>query len=131
MAMEIVAHAESWNYLGLPDHITKWTAWRFVIIWGFLGLIWCRAIMPEMLYKIGTVHEGHGRLVGVTVLAVFLAADAAVTVTCFTRNTERAEGIPAHNAFESWVDQHYDEQFIQDRFENLTVVSSPTITGEE
>jgi uncharacterized membrane protein len=120
-AMETFAHAESWNYLGLPDHITKWTAWRFVIIWGFLGLVWLRVILPEMLYRIGRACAGRGRVVVVVALAVFLVADGIVTVTCFTRNTERAEGIPAANAFEEWIDEHYDEQFIESRFENLTV----------
>lgn len=121
MGMEYLAHAESWNYLSLPDHITQWTAWRFVIIWGFLGLVWVRVILPELLYFIGRACGGKGRIVAVSLLAVFLAADIVVTVTCFARNTERAEGIPPHNSFESWIDQHYDEQFINERFENLTV----------
>ncbi|MCH3967548.1 MAG: putative ABC transporter permease [Atopobiaceae bacterium] len=129
-AMETFAHAESWNYLGLPDHITKWTAWRFVIIWGFLGLIWLRVILPELLFRIRRASTGKGRVIVVVALAVFLVFDALVTVTCFSRNTARAEGIPAANGFEEWIDEHYDEQFIDERFENLTVEDSGSFTGE-
>lgn len=32
--MERFANAESWTYLGLPDHITQWVAWRFLAMWG-------------------------------------------------------------------------------------------------
>ncbi len=118
--METFAHAESWNYLSLPDHITQWTAWRFVVMWGILGLVWVRVILPEMLYLIGRPTTRQKRVV-VGVLVAFLAADIFVTISCFSRNNERAEGIPAHNAYESWIDEHYDSDFINSRFENLTV----------
>lgn len=121
MGMEYIAHATSWDYSALPDHITQWTAWRFVIIWGFLGLLWVRVILPEMLYRIGRGKGNRAKIIIAAALLVFIIFDAVVTVTCFTRNTERAEGIPPANRFEQWIDTHYDSQFISDRFENLTV----------
>lgn len=121
MGMEYIAHATSWDYSALPDHITQWTAWRFVIIWGFLGLLWVRVILPEMLYRIGRGKGNRARIIIASALLVFIIFDAVVTVTCFTRNTERAEGIPPANGFEQWIDTHYDSEFISERFENLTV----------
>ncbi|WP_419058815.1 putative ABC transporter permease [Enorma massiliensis] len=45
-SMETVMHAWSWSYLHFPDHITQWVAWRFLIVWGLLGVAWCKVIMP-------------------------------------------------------------------------------------
>lgn len=42
-AMEELFNATSWTYEFLPDHITKWVAWRFLFFWGILGLVWARA----------------------------------------------------------------------------------------
>ncbi len=38
-SMEHFAHLQSWTYLGLPDHITQWVAWRFLVMWGLLGVV--------------------------------------------------------------------------------------------
>ena len=56
-AMSELFDAESWTYLHLPDHITQWVAWRFVAMWGLLGLVWSRAVMPRLLYQIGNAFE--------------------------------------------------------------------------
>ncbi len=119
--METFAHAASWNYLSLPDHITQWIAWRFIIIWGFLGLIWVKVVLPPLLYTIGRSFSHKGRLVAVIVLAAFLTLDMCMTLAVFNRNTDRNQGIPAQNGFESWIDEHYDAKFIESRFQNLTI----------
>ena len=118
--MENFAHLQSWTYLGLPDHITQWIAWRFLIMWGVLGVIWCRVIMPEMIFRIGEPTT-RGRAVLATVLTVFLALDIAMTVACFWRAGQRVEGVPPANAFEVYVDTHYDDRFMARTFENMKI----------
>lgn len=120
MLMEDIFHAQSWTYLGLPDAITQWIAWRFLVAWGIIGLIWCRVIMPEAIYKIGepTTRAQHVLLVMIT---VFLVADIGMTVMCFARKTARDEGIAPVSAFDEYVDSHYDDDFIANRFQNLVI----------
>ena len=119
-SMETFAHAQSWTYLGLPDHITQWVAWRFVAMWGVLGVVWTRAIMPEMLYRIGE-PASRRQVVVVTLLAAFIVLDVVMTVACFWRAGQRFEGVPPRNAFESYVDMHFDDQFIAKTFENMRI----------
>jgi uncharacterized membrane protein len=123
--MEALFNAESWTYEYLPDHITKWVAWRFLVFWGLLGLAWCRAVMPRLLYTIG-MPTSRRQAVFVTLVAVYLVADIAMTFVCFDRKTNRDAGVPAANAFERWVDTNYDDEFISSRFQNLTIADEGT-----
>jgi len=122
-SMETLFNATSWSYSHLPDHITKWVAWRFLVFWGFLGLVWYRAVMPVLLYRIGMLTSKR-QLVFVLLLTVYLVADIFMTVACFNRKTERDAGVPAQNAFEVWVDNHYTDEFIASRFQNLVIGDS-------
>lgn len=119
-SMSTFFDAESWTYLHLPDHITQWVAWRFLAFWGLLGLTWSRAVMPRLLYTIG-MPTTRRQAVFVTLVAVYLLADIAMTLVCFDRKTERDAGIPPANAFEQWVDTNYSDEFIAARFENLKI----------
>lgn len=119
-SMEHFAHLQSWTYLGLPDHITQWVAWRFLVMWGVLGVVWCRAIMPEMIFRIGEPTTRRQRVL-VGLLTAFISLDIVMTVACFWRAGQRSEGIPPRNAFETYVDKHFDDDFMARKFENMVV----------
>ena len=76
--------------------------------------------MPRLLYTIG-MPTTRRQAVFVTLVAVYLVADIAMTLVCFDRKTERDAGIPPANAFERWVDTNYSDEFIAGRFENLKI----------
>lgn len=119
-SMEHFAHLQSWTYLGLPDHITQWVAWRFLAMWGLLGIIWCRVIMPEMIYRIGE-PTSRRQVVVVSLLSAFIALDIVMTIACFWRAGQRVEGIPPQNPFEAYVDTHFDDRFMARTFENMKI----------
>ena len=119
-SMEHLAHAQSWTYLGLPDHISQWVAWRFLAMWGLVGLVWCRAILPELLYRIGEPTKARQAAV-VTFLAAFIALDAGMTVACFLRAGARADGIPPANPIDVYLDTRYGDSFMKDKFENMRI----------
>lgn len=119
-SMETLFHATSWSYAHLPDHITQWVAWRFLAMWGFLGMVWSYLIMPPMLYRIGLATTRR-QVVFVGLVAAYLALDVWMTLQCFERKAARDEGVPPQNAFQSWVDMHYTDSFIAGRFQNLVI----------
>ena len=120
MLMENLFHAQSWTYAYLPDHITQWVAWRFLFMWGLVGLVWCRVVMPEVVYRIGDPTT-RVQVVLVGVLTAFLIVDMLATVFCFYRKAQRDAGIPASNAIERYVDERFSDQFIENRFQNLVI----------
>ncbi len=117
-SMEYLLGAYSWSYLHLPDAISQWVAWRFLFFWGLIGLIWYRYIMPEVVYIIG-VSTTYRQVVFVGLLALYLALDISMTAACFYRCSQRDRGIAPANSFETWIDEHYSDEFIEARFQNL------------
>ena len=120
MLMEDLFHAQSWTYIGLPDAITQWIAWRFLFAWGVLGLVWCRVVMPEVIYRIGE-PTNRRQIVIVSLMTAFLVVDMLATVFCFYRKACRDAGIPPHNSVEEYVDSKFNDEFIANRFQNLVV----------
>lgn len=118
--MERFAHLQSWTYLGLPDHITQWVAWRFLAMWGLIGVLWCRVIMPEMVYRIGEPTSKRQKVV-VGLLTAFITLDIVMTVACFWRAGQRSEGVPPRGPFEAYVDTHFNDDFMARTFENMKV----------
>ena len=127
-SMMIFFHAESWSYLHLPDHITQWVAWRFLFFWGLIGLVWCNVLMPTLVYAIGQPTTRR-QVIFISLLAVYLVADISMTIICFQRQNMRDAGVPPQNAFEQWVDTNYSDEFIESRFENLTIDKSGNPTS--
>lgn len=128
-SMSTLFDAESWTYLHLPDHITQWVAWRFLVVWGLLGLAWCKLVMPRLLYQIG-MPTARRQVIFVALVAVYLVADIAMTLVCFDRKVARDAGVPPANAFEQWVDTNYSDEFIAGRFENLKIGNQRDMVDE-
>ena len=125
--METLLNASSWDYTGYPGAISKWVCAPYLFFWGALGLLWDKLIMPEVLFRIGmpsTVRQ----VVFVALLALYLSADIFMTVMCFGRMEARAQGIPASNSFEEWVDNHYTNAFIAGRFQNLVIGNDASLS---
>ena len=55
----------------------------------------------------------------VSLLAVYLAFDIIMTLACFGRVGARERGIPPRGPFEEWVDTHYSDEFVANRFQNM------------
>lgn len=112
--------ASSWDYSAVPGAITQWVAVPFLFFWGILGLVWAKILMPEMLFAIGKKTTKR-QAVFITLLSVYLIADIFMTLACFERLAERGQGIPPSGPFEEWIDTHYSDEFIENRFENMKI----------
>lgn len=128
-SMEHFADLQSWTYLGLPDHITQWIAWRFLAMWGVIGLVWCKAIMPELIFRIGEPTTRQQRIV-VGALSVFMVLDIVMTLACFWRAGQRHRDVPPRNPFEVYVDTHFDDEFMERTFENMEIGEDLPISGK-
>lgn len=120
--MKTFMHVTSWDYIAghVPGAITQWVALPFLVLWGILGVVWARLIMPELLYRIG-MPTTHRQVVFVVLLALYLIADIFMTVACLERRAARNAGIPPQNAFQVWIDHHYDDQEMADIFQNMSL----------
>lgn len=111
-------HATSWSYESYPDAITKYVSLRMSAIWGLLGVVWGRVLMPELVWRIREPRQPLRSAVAV-VLTTFLVADGVMTVYAAARKDARDQNIPAANAVERWIDERYDDSFMSERFQNV------------
>ncbi len=120
--METFMGAVSWDYIagGVPGAITKWVAVPFLFFWGLLGYLWYKLVMPNLLWGLG-VPTTKRKAIFVTLLFIYLALDIFMTIMCFDRRAERDAGIPPANAFEEWVDEHFSNAFMSERFQNMMI----------
>lgn len=112
--------AVSWDYSAVPGAITRWVAVPFLVFWGVLGLFWYKTIMPALLHGIGKADTKR-KVIFVALLSVYLVADIVMTLACFDRRAQRDAGIEPANAFEEWVDEHYSDEFMSHRFQNMVI----------
>ena len=118
--METFMGAVSWDYSHVWGHITKWVAVPFLFFWGVLGLLWAQVVTPWVLQLIGEPTTRR-QVAFVGLLAVYLAADISMTLVCFQRRAARDAGVAPRNGFEEWVDEHYSNEFMSNRFQNMVI----------
>ncbi len=79
--------------------------------------------MPNLLWALGRPTTKR-KAVFVTLLSIYLILDIFMTIMCFDRRAERDAGIPPANAFEQWVDEHFSNAFMSERFQNMVIDST-------
>ena len=98
----------SWDYSDMPLNIGGRTCLLYSFFWGFLGLVWIRYLYPFASKMIEKAPKKQGSIL-VVVLSVFMIYNGFITVTAIHRWNERAAGEPASNAFEVYLDDHFDD----------------------
>lgn len=122
LLMEHLWGAIAWDYTGTFGSINGRTNFAFGVMWGLLGLLWVRMIMPLIKEVFSRVNAKTTLARCVTaVLSVFLALDIAVTVLALNREGERANGVAATTWEQRFFDEHFPDSYLQARFQNMSV----------
>ncbi len=122
--METFWHAIAWDYTGTYGSINGRTNFFFGVMWGTLGLFWVRFILPVVK---NVQHRFHFRFDGgffrvlSMVLAAFMLVNSFVTVLALHREGERTQGIPPRTQIDVLLDQTFTDEWLQERFHNMTV----------
>ena len=120
--MEILWGAIAWDYSGTFGSIGGRTNFAFGVMWGLLGLVWVRVILPfiKRVFSHVNAKTAAARII-TAALSVFLAVDIAVTVLALDREGQRAAGIPATTWEQQFFDDHFPDSFLQARMQNMSV----------
>lgn len=123
---ETVFGTLSWQYDAMPFNLNGRINLLYSIFWGILGLLWVKELYPRLSRLIEKIPNRWG--IPLTwVLVVFMALNMAISGLAVARQTERHAGIPASNAFEVFLDEHYDDERLKKVYTNMVPAdSSPT-----
>jgi len=116
--------AVAWDYSGTFGNIQGRVNLFFALVWGVLGFLWARLVMPAMKKGFGKISwDGLLLKAFSIVLALFLATDGIVTVQAFGRESQRAQGLPATTKVESFLDEEFPSTWMDARFENMSFLT--------
>lgn len=128
--MELGFGAVAWDYSGstifglFPDPIAVIfggrTSTLFMCMWGALGFVWIKLCLPWMLKLINLI-PWKVRYSLTTVCAVLMLVNGVMTLEALDCWFERLSGIPQTTPVEQFYAEHYDNDYMQHRFESMTI----------
>ena len=119
----------AWDYkhmriFGMPDPISVLFGGRtctlFAGIWGALGLMWIRELLPRLLKLINLI-PWKSRYAITTVCTVLMLADCLLTLQALDCWFERVSGIAPQTGIEQFFAEHFDNDYMQNRFQSMSI----------
>lgn len=110
----------AWNYTGMWLSIDGRTCGLFMGFWGLLGVVWIKVILPWMEYFIKKIPWSW-RYVFTGVCFCLLLADGAMTLLALDCWYLREAHVVVQGPIEQFFAIHYDDQFMANRFQTMSL----------
>lgn len=110
----------AWDYTGTFLSIDGRTNFVFMCMWGVLGCVWVKYLLPRML-KIVNMIPWNWRYGVTTVCAALMIANGAMTLFALDSWYQREAGHEPANAIERFCAEHYDNEFMAHRFQSMSI----------
>ncbi|MBO4339557.1 MAG: putative ABC transporter permease [Clostridia bacterium] len=114
---ETFFHSVAWDYSHLPLNINGRVCLLYSIFWGFLGVVWVKAVIPALSKIFDKVHIPYEKYLIYSFLAFFLF-DALLSASAAVRMNQRQNGIKANNVYEEYLDGHFDDEKMRSIYAN-------------
>ncbi len=119
----------AWNYTGTFLSIGGRTNFMFMCIWGVLGIVWIKLLLPLML-RIVNLIPWKWRYTVTTICAALMLADALMTLIALDCWYSRLAGINPDTAVSEFCSKYFDNDWMSHRFQSMTIdPSSSTRTS--
>ena len=120
--METFWHAIAWDYTGTFGSIDGRTNFVFGVMWGVLGLSWVRLALPAMKRIQAKINTRSNFYRAISILiSIMMLINCLITILALHREGERAHDIPAQSQIDVWLDTYFPDEWMQQRFANMTV----------
>ena len=110
----------AWDYTGTFLSIDGRTNFVFMCMWGVLGCLWVKLLLPRML-KLVNMIPWNWRYSVTTVCAALMIANGAMTLFALDSWDQREAGHEPTNAIERFCAEHYDNDFMEHRFQSMSI----------
>ena len=118
--MEMAFGAVAWDYTGTFLSIDGRTNGMFMAMWGMLGVLWIKALLPKMLDIVNLI-PWKLRYTVTAVCAVLMLANAIMTLQSLDCWYERLSGHEPETPVEEFYATYFDDDFMANRFESMTI----------
>ena len=110
-----------WDYSHMRFNIDGRVNLTYCFFWGLAAVIWIKLVYPWMSKLIERLPILFGRLL-TWLLVVFMLFDMAISSAALYRMNQRDKGYVASNWAEEYVDEHYTDEWIEQRYRNMKKV---------
>ncbi|WP_315897665.1 putative ABC transporter permease [Xiamenia xianingshaonis] len=118
--MQYTYGAVAWDYTGQWLSIGGRTCGWAMGCWGLLGCVWIKLLLPLLLHVINLV-PWNWRYSLTTAAAALMLVDAIMSLQALDCWYERLSGQPVDTPIERFYAQHFDNAFMSDRFQSMTI----------
>lgn len=133
--MQTAFGAVAWDYSGstifglFPDPVAEVfggrTSTLFMCMWGVLGFVWIKLCLPWLLKLINLI-PWKARYAVTTVCAVLMLVNGVMTLQALECWYERESGIQASSPVEQFYAEHFDNEYMANRFQSMTITPEDT-----
>lgn len=110
----------AWDYTGTFLSIDGRTNGMFMAMWGVLGCLWVKLLLPRML-KLVNVIPWNWRYAVTSVCAALMIVNGFLTLVAFDRWYAREADIPPRNALEQFCDENFGNDYMAERFQSMSI----------
>ena len=118
--METAFGAVAWDYTGTFLSIDGRTNGMFMAMWGMLGVLWIKALLPRMLDIVNLI-PWKLRYTVTAIAAALMIANAIMTLQSLDCWYERLSGHDPETPIEEFYATYFDDDFMANRFESMTI----------
>lgn len=119
--LEMAFGAVAWDYTGRFLNIGGRTDFMFMCMWGVLGVVWIKLVLPWLVGFVNRI-PWQWRYSVTTVCAALLAFDGAMTLIALDCWYARLDGAPVdQTAFQLFFADHFDDAYMESRFQSMTL----------
>lgn len=114
----------SWDYSAHAMNISGRVSLRMTLLWGMAGIALMYLLLPILLLSFNRLHLDQRRLL-CAAMSAFMCLNLLLTSAALLRWQERTtSSAPASNAVEAYLDQHWPDERLRERFPNMEFVSA-------
>lgn len=110
----------AWDYTGSFMSIDGRTNFVFMCMWGVLGCVWIKLLLPHLL-KLVNIIPWNWRYGVTSICAALMIVNGAMTLFALDSWYQREAGQAPHNAIELFCAEHYDNDFMKERFQTMSI----------
>lgn len=118
--MEFSFGIVAWDYSGTFLSIDGRTNFVFMVAWGVLGLAWIKLLLPQLLKLINLI-PWNWRYGLTAVCAVLMLVDGVMSIQSIDCWYSRMAGKAPDTPIERFYDKHFDNEYMQNRFQTMTM----------
>ena len=120
----------AWDYSGTFLSIDGRTDFAHACAWGLCGLVWIRILLPGVMQVVDIIPL-KWRVTITVIFFTFMVVNAIMTLLALDCWSQREAGLPVENEVQVWFDEHYDDEFMKERFSTMGMSQESALRAQQ